>query len=76
MLLQQQRASCTRLQRPVAAAAAFRIKEHHGKPIYCVAFNTYDQSNQDLVASVGGYQVTADGHIRLAAAASPPGAPI
>eukprot|EP00775_Hariotina_reticulata_P010052 gene10052-10208_t len=32
------------------------IKEHHGKPIYCVAFNTYDQSNQDLVASVGGYQ--------------------
>ncbi|KAF6256917.1 WD40-repeat-containing domain protein [Scenedesmus sp. NREL 46B-D3] len=34
------------------------IKEHHGKPIFCVTFNTYDPANQDLVASVGGHQAT------------------
>jgi hypothetical protein len=34
-----------------------RVKEHHGKPIFCVTFNTYDPANQDLVASVGGNQV-------------------
>uniref|UniRef100_A0A383VZL4 Uncharacterized protein n=1 Tax=Tetradesmus obliquus TaxID=3088 RepID=A0A383VZL4_TETOB len=34
------------------------VKEHHGKPIFCVTFNTYDPANHDLVASVGGHQAT------------------
>lgn len=39
-----------------------KIKEEHGCPIYCIAFNFASVQNADVFASVGSNKVLAAGH--------------